>query len=630
MPIRQLLVLVSLLATSLYSTSSVAEVGRVIVKYKTPITKLKQIQSTDRAAGFARQLGLKVRAGHQLDDRTEVMITGGISSDHLAAKFSVLPEVEYSVPDRLRSIRALPNDPIFSSQWYLQPTTVGAAAINATMAWDQTTGSAGVIVAVIDTGVRFEHPDLAAKLLPGYDFISDPANSGEGRSRSPDASDPGDFISTADLTNADLIALCGSSLSHQGSSWHGTRVAGIVGAGGNNSVGITGVSWGAMILPVRAIGKCGGFDSDIIAGMRWAAGAAVPGVPANPSPAKIINLSIGGADACSQAYLDVISELTARNVLVVASAGNESGPVDSPGNCAGVLAVGGVRHIGTKVGYSSFGEEVAVSAPAGNCVNTNGACLFSIQTTTNLGSARPEGNGYTDEYNYNVGTSFSAPLVSGVAALMLSLNPTLGPADIIRRIKRSARVFPSDSALPTCPNLSDLPDSTGQCNCTTTTCGAGLLDAAAAVAVALPPTSSIQMLDPLVAGTSIRLDGTGSTAAKGLTISGWHWTLVSAPAGSGSALTSVDASTTSLQATTAGDYTVSLTVTDNLGATNSYQRVLSVSNPVTPIPTPQPPLASGGSGGGGALDLTGLLLLAGLIGLAYFPRRSSAQSVPPA
>jgi serine protease len=343
-----------------------------------------------------------------------------------------------------------------------------------------------VVVAVLDTGIRSDHPDLFAKLLPGYDFISYVAIAGDGDGRDVDASDPGDFISDADTENPDLQAVCGSSLVQHNSSWHGTRVAGIVGAAGNNSVGIAGTSWDAKILPVRVLGKCGGFDSDILAGMRWAAGLSVPGVPDNPNPARIINLSLGGDGSCTAAYADIIAELAGRGALVVAVAGNETGPVDTPGNCAGVLTVAGLRHVGTKVGYSSFGPEVSVSAPAGNCVIVPGPCLYSIDTTTNLGATHPTENGYTDEYNFNVGTSFTAPQAAGVAALMLSLNPALAPADIIARIKQSARAFPIDNTLPTCPDVATSGDTIGQCNCTTDTCGAGILDAAGAVAAALP------------------------------------------------------------------------------------------------------------------------------------------------
>ena len=199
------------------------------------------------------------------------------------------------------------------------------AAVDAVDAWTLTTGSNGVVIAELDTGVRFDHPDLrsdsANRLLPGYDMISSvqqTGNTGEGRNA--DASDPGDWVTSADTKTA-LFANCTVG----NSSWHGTRVAGILGAVTNNSTGIAGMTWSGWVLPVRVLGKCGGYDSDIIAGMAWAAGFPVHGVPNNPYPARIINMSLGAAGACPQSYQDVIDQLTAAGVLIVVSAGNEGG-----------------------------------------------------------------------------------------------------------------------------------------------------------------------------------------------------------------------------------------------------------------------------------------------------------------
>src|SRR5262249_9009044 len=149
---------------------------------------------------------------------------------------------------------------------------------------------------------------------------------------------------------------------------------------------------GVHVLPVRVLGKCGGQDSDIIAGMRWAAGLPVPGLPANPYPARVINMSLGGDGSCSAAYRDAVDQITAAGTVIVAAAGNPSGhAVGTPANCPGVIAVAGVRHVGTKVGFSSLGAEVAISAPGGNCVNTaaNSPCLYPILTTTNSGTTVP-------------------------------------------------------------------------------------------------------------------------------------------------------------------------------------------------------------------------------------------------
>jgi serine protease len=598
------------------------------VQFKANSSILKQALSADRATSISARLGVSLSSGRSLDARTQVLRGSGISSTALAAKLSAQADVEYAVPDQLRKIRAVPNDPIYPNQWYLQ--SVQPAAIRADAAWDTTTGFSNVVIAFVDTGVRYDHPDLADKLLPGYDFISDAPNAGDGDGRDSDASDPGDYISAADAENQALINLCGP-VTPQSSSWHGTRVAGILGASTNNSVGIAGTSWGAKLLPVRALGKCGGFDSDIIAGMRWAGGLSVPGVPDNPYPARIINLSLGGGGFCDAPYLSAIGDLTAKGVLVVAAAGNESAAVGVPANCSGVLAVAGVRNNGVKVGYSSFGPEVSISAPAGNCVNTFGACLYSIDTTVNSGSTTPTTNGYTNQYNDNLGTSFSAPQAAGVAALMLSVNPNLSPADLISRIKGSARPFPADPTLSACPDNPTSYANIDQCNCTTTTCGAGLLDAQAAVAAALPPGAVITALDPLVANTVIRLDGSHSTSATGNTIMAWHWALVSAPAGA--SLTAYDTATTSLQATDAGTYVVSLTVTDNLGAANTTQATFNVTEASagggsSGSGSGTTSSGGGGGGGGGALDVYALFGVVGLAGLGFFTRRSRAQSTP--
>ena len=312
-------------------------------------------------------------------------------------------------------------------------------------AWDLTSGSNGVVIAELDTGVRFDHPDLrsttANRLLAGYDMISSVPTGNTGEGRNPDASDPGDWISSADLKNP-LFAGCPTS----DSSWHGTRVAGILGAISNNGVGIAGMTWSGWILPVRVLGKCGGYDSDILAGMAWAAGNHVEGVPDNPYPAQVLNMSLGAAGSCPQSYQDVVDTLVTEGVLVVVSAGNEGGPVDAPANCAGVAGIAGLRQVGTKVGFSSLGPEIALSAPGGNCVNSGAGepCLFSIETTINSGTTTPATNTYTDEFHFNVGTSFSAPIVAGIAGLMLAVNGNLNSNQLIARLQLGATApFPS-------------------------------------------------------------------------------------------------------------------------------------------------------------------------------------------
>jgi hypothetical protein len=336
-------------------------------------------------------------------------------------------------------------------------------------------------------------------------MVSDFQSAGDGDGRDPDASDPGDYVTVADVNNPGNPYYGCTDLGSNGqyvaksSSWHGTQTAGLIGAATNNGVGMASVGRSVRVLPVRALGKCGeGDDADIQAAMRWAAGLPIPGVPVNPYPARVINMSLGGEGGCSAAYQDAVDSVTAAGAVVVASAGNNTGhAVGEPGNCRGVIAVAGLRHVGTKVGFSSIGPEVSIAAPAGNCVNTAAGtpCLYPILTTTNAGATVATTSTYSDSYDYSLGTSFSAPLVAGTAALMLSAQPSLTPAQVRTLVQSTARLFPTSSAdaapgevIPQCQ-----PPSYGiggsqvdqvQCVCTQQTCGAGMLDAGAAVKAA--------------------------------------------------------------------------------------------------------------------------------------------------
>jgi hypothetical protein len=416
----------------------------------------------------------------------------------------------------IRRGTTLPNDPLYAQgppiagtsggpaagQWYLRaPAGEVQSSINVEPAWDLSIG-ASVVVAVIDTGVRFDHPDLGrfasgGKLLPGFDMVSDPVIANDGDGRDGDPSDPGDWLTQADIDAPGVLHDCDTQ--PRNSSWHGTQTSALIGALTGNGVGMASVGRGVLVLPVRAIGKCGGFDSDIVAAMLWAAGFDVPGVPPNPNPAQVINMSLGGEDPCTPAYADAVSRITSAGVVVVASAGNTVGHAAGvPSNCPGAIAVAGLRHVGSKVGFSALGPDVAVSAPAGNCVNVGAgdACLYPILSAANAGITTPiadsdGGSIYTDSFRISVGTSFSAPLVSATAALMRAMQPSLTPARTRALLRASARPFPTTGAsngdaTPVPPCASPAPIGTpqfdqSQCYCTTTTCGAGMLDAAGAV-----------------------------------------------------------------------------------------------------------------------------------------------------
>lgn len=499
------------------------ELARVIVKYRAD-SALRRAQSSASAEGaaapaprHAQRLSQTLRApltdGRVLGPHTQALRGQGLSSSELARRLSRLPEVEWAVVDERRRIHNLPNDPLFADnqrtvtpavgQWYLRaPTAEAVSAINAVGAWVNTQGASSVVVAVLDTGVRPEHPDLQGKLHPGYDFIgldrggaATTANDGNGRDNDP--TDPGDW------TNANE---CSAGEAASASSWHGTQVSGLIGAATNNGAGMAGAGWNVMVLPLRVLGRCGGYDSDIIAAMRWAAGlsqnvgvSTVLNVP-NPFPARVINMSLGSQGTCTAAYQDVVDELRGAGVTVVAAAGNDTGlKVSVPANCPGAVAVSGVRHIGSKVGYSNIGPEVALAAPAGNCVNLQGTCLYPLLTTINLGQRQAAANGYSDGSDYSVGTSFAAPLVAATVGLMLSVDPTLTPSKVREILQATVRPFPSSRPLaagedpvPTCR----APDDRDQleCFCTATTCGAGMLDAGAAVArtLALRPAPPVE------------------------------------------------------------------------------------------------------------------------------------------
>jgi serine protease len=264
------------------------------------------------------------------------------------------PDVAAVVPNvRVQRQQATePNDPLFAQQWHLQAPTTFASALNLPAAWSQYTG-AGVaqVVAVVDGGVRYDHPDLAGHLLPGYDFVSEVDYANDGGGRDADASDPGDWVSRAETRTA-TFAGCDAS----NSSWHGTAIAGQIAAASQNGVGVAGVHWGAQVLPVRVAGKCGALLSDLLDGVRWAGGLPVSGVPVNPTPARVINLSYGGSGACDSVYQQALDDVAAVGALVVVAAGNVAEPLTRPADCRGVLAVGAVRGDGAKTSYPLSGS----------------------------------------------------------------------------------------------------------------------------------------------------------------------------------------------------------------------------------------------------------------------------------
>jgi serine protease len=623
---------------------------RIIVKWRSSGVAAIQIDGlSERAIRLSESNGIAASPVRNLFGSTDVMRLDHTPTheemQRILGRLNADPGIEYAEVDGWRFIQAFPadptpNDPHFVAgsdangswhgQWYLQPSSsTTPAAMGVTSVWmTANLGAAAIVVAVIDTGVITAHPDLAGKLQAGYDFVScDQGNftattatgsnttgdcsvsgsaatylfANDGQGWHADASDPGDWIDTTDAANTMFIDAGCSSVAN--SSWHGTKVAGVVGAIANNGIGIAGIAPETTVLPVRAIGKCSGRVSDIAAAIMWAAGQPVTvhaGTIAASPAANIINLSLGSNLPCSSTEQTAINAATAAGILVVAAAGNEGGAIDAPANCTGVVSVVGLRQTGTKVPFSnlsgSTGAVATIAAPAGNCVNDVAGqdCLFDIETTTDAGITTPSPTpgfytygllnqsyisaGGNPDNAANVGTSFAAPMVSGVAALMLAANPALTSAQITARLQSSALAFPtSSSTTKTQCQLAGLtldsngnftePSAPAECVCTTATCGSGMVNAAAAVVAAtgvfVQITPSSTTGSP---GQRIKLDGSASTAAVGSTIVSYQWT--TDPATSDQLLNATSAVAT-LVVPSFRSIGVTLTITDNLGRSAS-------------------------------------------------------------
>ena len=647
-----------------------ADQARVIVKLRRSVVLTGEAASAStvgqaerwhqRMRDLGHRAGLSIDESHQIGTMMHVARAHGIASADLARRLALQPDVEYAVVDERRhAFDVAPNDGLYpagqaspyplAGQWYLHaPDATLVAAVNAPPAWAYTTGGSQVVVAVIDTGVRYDHVDLHDKLLPGYNMISEAVRAGNAVGRSADASDLGDWLTQSEINaNPTVYGNSGCTVEST-SSWHGTQVAGIIGASTNNGVGMAGLGWGVRILPVRVLGKCGGYDSDIIAGMNWAAGVPVSGVPDNPNPANVLNLSLGASGTCTQAYVDAISGIVnQQHAVIVAAAGNSEGlAVSVPANCTGVIAVAALRNVGTKVGYSALGPEVVVSAPGGNCVNETSACVYPIVTTTNSGTTTPNVNGsaYTNSSDASLGTSFSTPMVSGVVALMLSAQSSLMPADVRQLLMSTARPFPTTGGTSGISGIRPCtaPSRTTQdeCYCTTQTCGAGMLDAGAAVAAAAPSTGPIATVtmtpaQPLV-GQAVTFSASSSRPApSGGSVSQYQWELVDGGGIVSSLNGALQGTSVTAIPSAQGTFSVRLLVTDDQSHTVSS---VVTSHVVTTLVTPAAASLSIGSstngggssgGGGGAADqvLLAMLWLAAALACGERVKNRTAASL---
>ena len=418
-----------------------------------------------RAMVDAMPIGLDVERTKALSATTDVLIFDQVVSasaaQGIATALEARPDVLWAEPDLRVQIAAtpdIPNDPLFpqmSDMW----AGGGASdySIKAPLAWGVQKGSPGVVVAVIDSGIAL-HPDLNANVVPGYDFISDVAVANDGNGWDPDPADPGDWITSAEASAGEFE---GCDVSN--SSWHGTHVSGTVAAIQDNNLGITGVAPGAKIQAVRALGKCGGYTSDIVVSITWASGGSVPGVPANATPAKVINMSLGGDGACTNAYLSAINGAIARGTTVVVAAGNEGEPITNkvPANCSGVIAVTATDGRGQRAEYSNYGValgQATIAAPGGDFSVDNG-----VLSTHNAGTRGPIYPELPGQYVYEAlqGTSMATPHVAGAAALLYSAGLTTS-ASVRSALISSVQPFAVRGT---------------QWDCTTLQCGAGILDA---------------------------------------------------------------------------------------------------------------------------------------------------------
>ncbi|MGB2748548.1 MAG: S8 family serine peptidase, partial [Thiofilum sp.] len=479
-----------------------------------------------------------------------------------AQQIALNPEVEIAEPDSLRYPATItPNDPNFYRQTYLQDYSSSVVGLNLPSAWQITTGSADITVAVLDTGL-VDHSDILTNVwgqqvsTSGYDFISDPTQAADGNGRDSNPFDEGD-----------------QSVSDGSSSWHGLFVAGIIGAKGNNSLGMTGISWNGRLLNVRVLGKGGGLTSDIADAMRWAAGLSAANVPTNTHPAKVINLSLGTVGTCSATEQSAINDALAQGVVVVVAAGNQN--IDTsqftPANCQGVIVVGALDNNGARASYSNYGTKVDLSTPG------------TVYSLTNLGAQTPILGGSGDAYAYGYGTSFAAPLVSGTVSLMLAANSKLTdgtvakttiPTLIKMKLRESTRAF-SNIAQPAC--------LVGSTNTTCPAGGTGILDVWAAVkAVSTAPTANAGTNQNTTPNTKVTLNGLNSSDDGSIVRYQWVQT-----AGSSVTLSNASSALPSFtSAATPSTYTFALTVTDDVGLTSAADTVTIYASTPTPTPTP--------------------------------------------
>jgi len=529
--------------------------------------------STAQGAPVALNYLKTIHTGIQVATTTQELSRSEMKS--LVQTLSQDPRVDFVEIDEIAYPHMTPNDSYYrNSLWNLKSPTTQVAGANFEYAWDRTIGSntsvngSGVIVAVIDTGYR-PHADLVANIVPGYDFITadgtnnfTTANDGDGID--PDATDPGNWNTTT-----------ANGCTVRNSSWHGTHVAGIIAAVGKNSAGVIGGAFGAKILPVRVLGVCGGYSSDIQEGMYWAAGLHQVNGATNPNIAKVINMSLGvSGSSCSASFQTAVTAVVNAGTTAVVSTGNDyASTITSPANCNGVIAVTAHENTGNNADYANVGSGTTISAPGSG-----------IYSTLNAGTTTPQG----DTIAALDGTSMAAPHVAAAVALLLQVKNTLTPAQIKTLLTNNARAFPSST------------------NCvSSTTCGAGMLDAFAAVKALQISEGSASNTAPAMTSSNTQSGNPGVDLQFTVTAAdaeGDNVTFAAATLPTGATFNS----NTGLFRWTnpvLGTYTFTVTPSDPSGTGVAQTISLTIANV---------PAASQGGGGGGAfnwLELVGLLAL---------------------
>lgn len=377
-----------------------------------------------------------------------------------------------------------PNDPLFGLQWHYksQGTAAGQSPGGAGFVdfWTEqdTQGSSEVVVAVVDTGLQMDHPDIAgsANVVAGWDMVSDIDVANDGNGRDSDANDPGDLCPERNVF---------------ANTYHGTHVAGIVGAGStNNSDGVAGGAWNVKIVPVRALGKCGGKLSDINDAIRWAAGT-IPEFDElgeevwNENPADIINLSLGLFKTCPASMQDAINSVTAQGVVVVAAAGNRSVPTEffAPAGCQNVVTVAGGDARGFLAPYSNYGAAVDVLAPGGDLTRDddrdgNPDGVLSTKTAENCEDPLTGAAVSTCYYAYEQGTSMATPHVAAALALIKSKSPDLNSEQLVSTLMSGISSIPENQCTGLCSQFPGAVPTVDDPDICLRPCGSGLLNLA--------------------------------------------------------------------------------------------------------------------------------------------------------